>query len=428
MPEELIDNLNLPGDSAESASASGPDREQDTGGADINLNLPGESAESASASGPDREQDTGGADIAFHGGDPKAGGSAPNATPTSKAMDVPPVRDVPPSPPESQPRLQARTAKQIAASRRNARKSTGPRTLAGKARVARNAIQQGLYVRENGGYAQCLAGSMEEMGEDPKQFSRIQEGLMSALRPVGAAQTMLVEDIASLRWERRRLERAQAALVSRRMQQLELVRQRHSLQVSQQITADIPVSFLRLGVLWTRDSATKFQKMLEWLEGLKERLEVGEFSGAEALIGWIFGENLTLRGAMIKGLFQELAEAGPGIMRPSERPAGWFTLRRELLAEISNVTQQYQLYLRENVELTPTMREECLAPTVDQRWLMRQMSLVDRQIERKTRLLLDMQQASSKRDEAPECEASAPGAERPDEASGPRKLIEKRIV
>ena len=34
---------------------------------------------------------------------------------------------------------------------------------------------------------------------------------------------------------------------------------------------------------------------------------------------------------------------------------------RELLAEICNITQQYQLFIREHVEITPTMREECRA-------------------------------------------------------------------
>ncbi|MGH9430042.1 MAG: hypothetical protein ACRD3T_00705 [Terriglobia bacterium] len=306
--------------------------------------------------------------------------------------------------------------KRIASNRRNARKSTGPRTLAGKARVARNGIRQGRHLREKSSHAQFLAGSMAEMGEDPQQFSRIQQKLIGALRPCGAAQTMLVEDIASLRWERRRLERAQAALLARRMQQLELERQRHSLQVSQQMSADIPGVLLKTGLLWARDSATKFQKILEWLESLKDAMEAGEFSGVETLMGWIYGGNLTLRGAAIKARFEELAQSTPQAGNASDRPASWFTLRRQLLAEICNVTQQYQLYLREHVELTPTMREECLVPTLDQRWLMRQMNLVDRQIHSKTRLLLEMRRAEGEPEEAPVSEDSVPGKGGPDEA------------
>ena len=316
--------------------------------------------------------------------------------------------------PESKPGLLPLSRKRIAANRRNARQSTGPRTLAGKVRSARNCIRQGLYLHEKGSHTQFLAGSMEEMGEDPRQFSRIQQALVGSLRPRGAAQTMLVEDIASLRWERRRLERAQAALLARRMQQLELERQRHSLQVSQQISAAIPGVILNAGLLWAEDSATKFQKILEWLENLKDAMEVGEFSGLETLLGWIYGANLTLRGATIQSRFEELAESGPQARDPSDRPASWLILRRELLAEISSVTQQYQLYLREHVDLTPTMREKCLAPTIDQRWLMRQMNLIDRQIDSKTRRLLDMQRAVGEPEEDPESEVSGPGEEPPD--------------
>ncbi|MGH9434189.1 MAG: hypothetical protein ACRD3T_21890 [Terriglobia bacterium] len=65
---------------------------------------------------------------------------------------------------------------------------------------------------------------------------------------------------------------------------------------------------------------------------------------------------------------------------------------------------------------------------VDRCGLMRPMTVIDRPIEKKTCLLLDVPQVDRDRGEAPECEAPAPGAERPDEASGPRKLIKKRIV
>ena len=51
------------------------------------------------------------------------------------------------------------------------------------------------------------------------------------------------------------------------------------------------------------------------------------------------------------------------------------------------------LYIRKYVEVTPVMREECLAPTAQQRWLMREMNMIDRQISQKTRLLLEMERS-----------------------------------
>lgn len=90
--------------------------------------------------------------------------------------------------------------------------------------------------------------------------------------------------------------------------------------------------------------------------------------------------------------FRQFAEAR-GKLSP-EDPAVK-SVRRELLAEISNITQQYDLYFKKDVEVTAAMREECLVPTADQRWLMRQLSTIDRQLEHKIRLLMTMKRGGN---------------------------------
>jgi hypothetical protein len=371
------------------------------------------------------------------------------------------------------------SADKLVANRANAQKSTGPRTGAGKFRAGRNALVHGRYAGR-GGYALLVEGTMQELGEDPAQFSRLLEELTADLDPQGSSQRQLVEDLASLRWERRRLERARAALIARRVQELELKRQRASLEVEQQITAQLPSAILRVGMIWAPESATKYQKLLEWLENLKEQMEVGVFAGAGTLIQWIYGATPTPRGALIRFYFRELAEErhraeghgelpaeededrdeldialeaaagegkqqegreesegeaqaepaaeaalgsepdgetarGLGDQKPAEpyapNPAKVGRLRRELLTEICNITQQYHLFIREHVEVTPVMRGECLAPTAGQRWLMRELNLVDRQIERKTRLFWEIkrQQAGL---EPPEDEGSPGGGKK----------------
>jgi hypothetical protein len=293
--------------------------------------------------------------------------------------------------------LKTLSQKALSARRTNAQKSTGPRTPAGKARVSKNLQSLSAGVGRSGSLAQTLRTSMLELGEDPAEFLSIHKGLRESFMPATPAEDMLLEDVTQLRWERRRLERAQCALVARRVQELELERQRHSLEISQKIHAAIPASMMKMGMIWEVDSATKFQKLLEMLEGLKGRVEVGEFSDFETVWRWIYGPNPSVRGAMIRALFLEQAESNGkgkperGDDHPQVDPAGTSALRREILGEISNVTQQYQLYIRKHTELTPTMREECLVPTSEQRWLTRQMNSIDRQIERKTLLLLAIQ-------------------------------------
>ncbi len=311
------------------------------------------------------------------------------------------------APGRSQPRLRLSplSSKEVEQRRAAARKSTGPRTLAGKARVAMNSLKHGRNAVGILSYAQSLQVSMKELGEDPEEFSRLREGFLERFRPAGLPETMLVEDLVSIRWQRRRLERAHAALLARRVQELEVEHQRKSLQVTQEIIADIPASQLRMGLIWNQESATKYQKLLEWLDELKARLEVGEFTDVETTLGWIYGPNPTTRGALIRGLFLHLAETKAN----NSTTAGHRrTLSRELEAEISSITQQYHLYIRQNVEVTPAMRDECLAPTAEQRWLMREMNQIDRQIERKTRLLKAVQNSQAEGpDEAGSEEESA---------------------
>src|SRR6516225_10240093 len=83
---------------------------------------------------------------------------------------------------------------QLAANRSNARKSTGPRTLAGKAVVVRNGIKHGLLSRE------CLA-----KGESEADLVSFGKRLRAQLAPVGELELLLADRIISTAWRRRRL-------------------------------------------------------------------------------------------------------------------------------------------------------------------------------------------------------------------------------
>ncbi len=79
------------------------------------------------------------------------------------------------------------TAAQIAANRRNAQKSTGPRTPEGNAVVAQNAIKHGL-----------LAQEVVIKGEDPGEFALYRDGMLVELAPAGQMELMLAERIVGL--------------------------------------------------------------------------------------------------------------------------------------------------------------------------------------------------------------------------------------
>ena len=93
------------------------------------------------------------------------------------------------------------TEKQKTANRRNALRSTGPATPAGKAKVARNAVRHGLRSRDV-----LLAN------EDGEVFAHMQREVCFELRPEGEVETFLARRIAAGIWRLNRLLRVEAAL------------------------------------------------------------------------------------------------------------------------------------------------------------------------------------------------------------------------
>ena len=94
------------------------------------------------------------------------------------------------------------TPKQTAANKANAKKSTGPKTEAGKAVVAGNAISHGI-----------LSSRLFLDDESPDDFQALQDDLRQALRPMGALELALVEKVAVALWKQKRLVAAETATI-----------------------------------------------------------------------------------------------------------------------------------------------------------------------------------------------------------------------
>ena len=89
------------------------------------------------------------------------------------------------------------TQNQINANRKNAQKSTGPKTDEGKAAVSQNAVKHGLFVES------------VIKGENEADYEAFHDNLLTELNPVGAVELMLAERFISLSWRLRRAERMQ---------------------------------------------------------------------------------------------------------------------------------------------------------------------------------------------------------------------------
>ena len=93
------------------------------------------------------------------------------------------------------------TIKQIEANRRNAQRSTGPKTPEGKAKVRFNALVHGRR-----------AESAVLPGENQNAFNQLLADHMSAWKPQDEMEKSLVEQIAVNQWKMARLGAAEAVL------------------------------------------------------------------------------------------------------------------------------------------------------------------------------------------------------------------------
>ena len=91
--------------------------------------------------------------------------------------------------------------KQLQANRKNALKSTGPKTPEGKAAVRQNALKHGL-----------LSQDILLPGEDKAAFEELNETLRAELEPVGELENQLVDRIVATFWRLRRLERVEVGI------------------------------------------------------------------------------------------------------------------------------------------------------------------------------------------------------------------------
>jgi hypothetical protein len=90
------------------------------------------------------------------------------------------------------------TEAQILANRRNAQKSTGPRTPRGKAIVSQNALKHGLLAR------QAIITS-----ESQAEFDLYRDRILGELAPATPMESMLAERIVTLSWRLKRTGRIQ---------------------------------------------------------------------------------------------------------------------------------------------------------------------------------------------------------------------------
>jgi hypothetical protein len=162
------------------------------------------------------------------------------------------------------------TKAQVAANRRNAKKSTGPRTAEGKEAVSQNAFKHGLFVKK-----------AVVRDESQEEYDAHREALMAELLPVGAMESFLAERVVNLSWRIIRAERMQNQSVDylgmEEFSDYMRDRYRRIYRAANGISygkMDVPPDHLLLGRLATRDwsNCKVLDKMLMYERRLESSL------------------------------------------------------------------------------------------------------------------------------------------------------------
>lgn len=97
--------------------------------------------------------------------------------------------------------------KQLAANRRNAQKSTGPRTINGRAVAKMNAVKHGILSKE-------VVVRGLHIKESPREFAALHERFVAELSPAGPMEEMLVDQVVTTHWRLRRALTAESGEIA----------------------------------------------------------------------------------------------------------------------------------------------------------------------------------------------------------------------
>ena len=152
--------------------------------------------------------------------------------------------------------------RKLEANRANARKSTGPRTEAGKGVSRMNAVTHGLL-------AQTVVITAGDYREDAQAFAQLLEGLREDFMPVGIAEDLEVQTLARCYWRKVRAARYEHGATRKRTGDLRARKERRrevSLDVDLEFGSDL------------ENSARGLQYLIDTLEETKQEIRDGEVS------------------------------------------------------------------------------------------------------------------------------------------------------
>jgi hypothetical protein len=302
------------------------------------------------------------------------------------------------------------TSPLLAATRGNARRSTGPRSAAGKQNSKFNALKHGAYVSfEN------QRESMQALGEDPERFQALSEELRSAFAPGDALQERQVEDLAWLYWRRERLERALSGLRRRALQGIEAWQHRRRREMADATFDASQHELVDWNLPVPNDRGVKLRLRLSYLGVIREEVKQGEYRPRQGtVLESVYLDGMGWRPKLIYALWyrfwtvvetaQEAAKdphyvedmRALGQYREPPGEAEQQELLRLLGEEMASAEEELAYEEKANEERVAIERDACLSPQ-GETWntLVRQEGSLDRSIDRNVRILMRLRKESA---------------------------------
>jgi hypothetical protein len=282
------------------------------------------------------------------------------------------------------------------ANRENSRKSTGPRTLAGKRRVGRNAGK--YYV-----FGQVTPERMRELGEDPAEFEKLRQSLRRAIKPRDGFEEILVDEMAVNRWRLARLRRAETGMLVNRRESVELKLRNPS------IGEDSPEDGLVIkyrGLAGTNQSPEKYMQIGHLLMSLYSMVKKEGFTPeGMKILTTVYGEYPSVAGTGLISQFKRELEAstkkdttdpeGEAVPQDKAGDEAGMTGRAYFLKMLLHEATKNQSWLQaqaalKTIPLPASVSDALLTlPEDDSQRIMKYEAMLQREFERGQKQLLD---------------------------------------
>ena len=155
--------------------------------------------------------------------------------------------------------------KRIDANRRNARKSTGPRTPAGKKRVSQNAITHGLFSQT----------SPVLPYENKWEYEALADAMVRDLRPVGILQREIVTQITQLCWKLRRIPAIEEAILETQVGDMhkEFQRRKDEYEIEEDAEFPQPTAAMLIAAQFMMSGDRPFERLEQYQLRLQRSLQ-----------------------------------------------------------------------------------------------------------------------------------------------------------